>query len=76
MPFYLEYTVHQHADIRSALDGSSIEEAVKLAAEALREAGCSTAVLRFTTATSTSFGTGAAVASYSESLGWVTPGLD
>jgi len=72
MPFYLEYTIHQNADIRSAVDGADREEALIRAADAVREAGCRAALLRFATAASTSFGHGAVVARYSETGGWET----
>jgi len=72
MPFYVEYTVNQHADIRSAVDGTDSKEAVGGAADAVREAGCRTALLRFAPNPSTSFGHGAVVARYSETDGWET----
>lgn len=45
MPFYLEYTINQNADIRSAVDGSNREEALARAADTVRESGCRTALL-------------------------------
>lgn len=40
MPFYVEYTINQNADIRSAVDGDNREEALARAADTVREAGC------------------------------------
>lgn len=73
MPFYLEYTVNQHANIRSSVDGADVEEALSGAADAVREAGCRTALLRFVPTPRTSFGHGAVVARYSETDGWEAP---
>jgi hypothetical protein len=72
MPFYVEYTVNQNADIRSVVDGTDREEALGGTAEAVREAGCRTALLRFAATASTSFGHGVVVARYSEIEGWET----
>ncbi|MET3172802.1 UNVERIFIED_ORG: conjugal transfer/entry exclusion protein [Arthrobacter sp. UYCu721] len=72
MPFYVEYTVNQNADIRSALDAADREEALSRATDAVREAGCRAALLRFEATASTSFGQGVLVARYSETGGWET----
>jgi hypothetical protein len=72
MPFYVEYTINQNADIRSVVYGSDREEALSGAAEAVREAGCRAALLRFDATANTSFGHGAVVARYSEIEGWET----
>lgn len=72
MPFYLEYTVNQNADIRSAVDGDDREEALARAADAVRETGCRTALLRFADIPSRSFGHGDVIATYTEAEGWAT----
>lgn len=73
MPFYLEYTVNQNADIRSALDGNSREEALPRAADAVRRLDCGGALLRFSDVASVSFGNGQLVATYTRTEGWETP---
>ncbi|WP_427008692.1 hypothetical protein [Pseudarthrobacter sp. H2] len=73
MPFYLEYTANQHAEIRSAVDGSDLQEALVRAVGAVREAGCRTALLRFSLEPSRTFGGGGVVAGYTETAGWEIP---
>jgi hypothetical protein len=73
MPFYVECTINQNADIRSAVDGDNREEALARAADTVSEAGCRTALLRFAATASTSFGNGDVVARYTEAEGWDTP---
>ncbi|MEZ2391742.1 recombinase family protein [bacterium RCC_150] len=66
------FIINQNADIRSVVDGSDREEALSGAAEAVREAGCRAALLRFDATASMSFGQGAVVAWYSKIEGWET----
>jgi hypothetical protein len=73
MPFFVEYTVNQKADIRSAVDGDNREDALATAADTVSEAGCRTALLHFAATASTSFGNGDVIASYTETEGWETP---
>jgi hypothetical protein len=39
MPFYVEYIVHQNVDVRSAVDGNDLGEALPRATETVRAAG-------------------------------------
>lgn len=70
MPFYLEYTEHRASDVRSAVQGETREEAMESSRAVLLEAGCRTALLRWSKEPSTIFGEGQVVATWTDSAGW------
>jgi hypothetical protein len=72
MPFYLEYTVHGIADVRSAVPGDTVEEATVAATGMLWEAGCQTGLLRWTAEPDEEPGNGDVVANYEDASGWST----
>jgi hypothetical protein len=74
MPFYLEYTVHGIADVRSAVPGDTVEDATIAATGMLWEAGCQTGLLRWCAEPDEEPGTGEVVANYEDATGWSTGG--
>jgi hypothetical protein len=70
MPFYLEYTVHGIPEVRSAMPGDTVEEAVAAATDLLQASGCQTGLLRRCADPSAEPGSGEAAATYSDTVGW------
>jgi hypothetical protein len=70
MPFYLEYTVHRTTDARSAVEGSTLDTALESSTPVLKESACRRATLRWTDESSTTFGEGDVVATYTDTAGW------
>ena len=70
MPFYLEYTVNDISEVRSAMPGDHVEDAAAAATELLRESDCQSGVLRWCADSSGETGTGEVVAVYRDTDGW------
>ncbi|MFD1212553.1 hypothetical protein ACFQ36_10945 [Arthrobacter sp. GCM10027362] len=72
MPFYLDYTVHGIAEVRSAVPGETVDEATTAATGMIWEAGCQAGAVRWCAEPNEEPGTGDVVATYEEATGWST----